>query len=105
MEILVVDDGSTDDTADRVKKYGERVRYFRKENGGQASAFNLGFAKAQGEIVVLLDADDYFLPGKLARVVEAFESHPDAGLVYHAISEFDTGSGVFRERRFSAISG
>jgi glycosyltransferase involved in cell wall biosynthesis len=42
VEILVVDDGSTDDTEERVKKYGAKIRYLRKENGGQASAFNLG---------------------------------------------------------------
>src|SRR5271170_5646108 len=67
VEIIVVDDGSTDDTAERVGKYGSKIQYFHKSNGGQASALNLGFAKARGEIVVLLDADDLFLPGKLAR--------------------------------------
>src|SRR6266852_114001 len=65
MEILVVDDGSTDDTAERVRKYGERVKYLYKDNGGQASAFNYGSARARGEYVALLDADDYWLPGKL----------------------------------------
>src|SRR2546423_15124764 len=67
MEILVVDDGSTDDTAERVKKYGERIRYFRKENGGQAAGVNGGFAKGQGGIVVMLGGGDYFLPGKVRR--------------------------------------
>src|SRR6266436_4803621 len=83
MEVVVVDDGSTDDTAERIKKYGSRIRYFYKSNGGQASAFNLGFAKARGEIIALLDADDYWLPGKLGRIVAEFESQPEAGLVYH----------------------
>ena len=50
MEVLVIDDGSTDDTSERVKKYGERIRYFQKENGGQASAFNFGFSRSRGEI-------------------------------------------------------
>src|SRR6476646_7317531 len=68
VEIVVVDDGSTDDTAERVKKYGSRVRYLQQENRGQAAALNFGFAKARAEIISLLDADDYFLPGKLARV-------------------------------------
>ena len=80
MEILVVDDGSTDDTADRVKKYGSKIQYFRKENGGQASAFNFGFSHSRGDIVCFLDADDYWLPNKLRRVVEAFENGP-AGMV------------------------
>src|SRR6266436_367397 len=50
VQILVVDDGSIDDTRDRVKKYGSRVEYFYKPNGGQASALNFGFAHARGEI-------------------------------------------------------
>src|SRR5271163_4980349 len=82
-EILVVDDGSTDDTAERLKKYGEAIRYLRKPNGGQASAFNFGFAAARGEIIATLDADDLWLPGKLRRVCEAFEKNADAGMVYH----------------------
>src|SRR6476620_899655 len=72
MEVLVVDDGSEDDTAERVGKYGERVQYLRKTNGGQASAFNAAIPRTRGEIVALLDGDDYWLPGKLRRVVEEF---------------------------------
>jgi len=83
MEILVVDDGSTDDTADRVRKYGDRIQYFCKPNGGQASSFNFGIARASGEIVAFLDGDDYWLPGKLQRVVSEFENHPQAGMAYH----------------------
>src|SRR5690348_4302755 len=59
LEILVVDDGSVDDTCARVKKYAGHVTYLYKENGGQASAFNFGISRAKGEIVALLDADDY----------------------------------------------
>jgi glycosyltransferase involved in cell wall biosynthesis len=82
-EILVVDDGSTDDTGERLKKYDDEIRYLRKPNGGQASAFNLGFAEARGQIVATLDADDLWLPQKLQRVCETFEKNPDAGMVYH----------------------
>jgi glycosyltransferase involved in cell wall biosynthesis len=105
MEVLVVDDGSTDDTAERVRKYGERVKHFYKKNGGQASAFNYGIARARGEYVALLDADDYWLPGKLKRVAEAFEQNPEAGLVYHAFREFVEETGEWREGSFSAVSG
>jgi glycosyltransferase involved in cell wall biosynthesis len=83
MEILVVDDGSTDDTADRVRRYGDRVRYLCKTNGGQASSFNFGIARARGEIVAFLDGDDYWLPGKLQRVMAEFENRSEAGMVYH----------------------
>ena len=83
MEILVVDDGSVDDTDDRVRKYGDRIQYFCKANGGQASSLNFGIARARGEIVMLLDGDDYWLPGKLQRVATEFQKHPEAGMVYN----------------------
>jgi len=83
MEILVVDDGSADDTADRVRKYGDRIQFFCKPNGGQASTLNFGIARARGEIVAFLDGDDYWLPGKLQRVVAEFDKHPEAGMIYH----------------------
>jgi glycosyltransferase involved in cell wall biosynthesis len=105
VEILVIDDGSTDDTRERVAKYGERVRYLWKENGGQASAFNAGFAEARGEIIATLDADDYFLPGKLQRVAEEFEKHRDAGMVYHARRNLTESTGEFSEPEFFAESG
>jgi len=83
MEILVVDDGSTDETAERVSKYGDRLQFFSKPNGGQASTLNFGFERARGEIVALLDGDDYWLPGKLRRVAEEFAKNPQDGMVYH----------------------
>jgi glycosyltransferase involved in cell wall biosynthesis len=105
MEVLVVDDGSEDDTGERVKKFGARVQYLWKPNGGQASAFNSGLAKARGEFVALLDGDDYWLPGKLRRVVEEFAKHPKAGMIYHRLREFDTRTGEQKEGAFAAVSG
>jgi glycosyltransferase involved in cell wall biosynthesis len=104
-EILVIDDGSTDDTADRVRRFGKAVSYFRKPNGGQASAFNFGLQHATGKYVALLDADDYWLPGKLARVVEEFEKQPEVGMVYHAYCEWNAAKGLFRDGHLPLVSG
>src|SRR5208282_309560 len=104
-EILVVDDGSTDDTAERLEKYGNSIRYLRKPNGGQASAFNFGFAAARGEIVATLDADDLWLADKLKRVCETFEKNPGAGMVYHRTYLWRDGEKVEDDSYFSEVSG
>jgi len=83
LEVVVVDDGSTDDTPERVRPFDGRITYVRKPNGGQASALNAGFANARADLVALLDADDAWLQGKLERVLAAFQAHPDAVMVQH----------------------
>jgi len=104
-EILVVDDGSTDDTAERLKKYGDAIRYLRKPNGGQASAFNFGFEHARGDIIALLDADDLWLPQKLRRICETFEQNPEAGMVYHRTHLWREGEPLEDDSYFAEISG
>ncbi len=105
MQILIIDDGSTDETREQVSKYADCVEYLYKPNGGQASAFNFGIQRARGEIVALLDADDYWLPSKVQRVVTEFDCHPDVGLVYHPFREFRTETGEWRDGGFDAVSG
>ena len=104
-EILVVDDGSTDDTALRLRRFGNAIHYLRKPNGGQASAFNYGFEHARGEIIALLDADDAWLPDKLQCIQEAFERNPDVGMAYHRLHWWDGGHSLGEDRCFIPVSG
>lgn len=83
-EIIVVDDGSTDNTKSRIEKYGEQIKYIYKDNGGQSSAFNVGFNCAKGEYLILLDSDDYFHPTKIERIVEEFEQYPDLAVILNS---------------------
>jgi glycosyltransferase involved in cell wall biosynthesis len=71
-EIIVVDDGSTDRSRGIIASYGSRLTAIYKQNGGQASALNAGFAASRGEIIIFLDADDLLLPNALNRFVEDF---------------------------------
>jgi glycosyltransferase involved in cell wall biosynthesis len=79
IELIVVDDGSVDSTADICRSYGDRIRYFYQENQGVSVARNRGIEEANGEYIAFLDADDWYLPNKLEDQVAALELHPAAG--------------------------
>lgn len=99
-EIIVVDDGSSNPGADEiVSGFGGRVRFFRKENGGVASARNYGVARAHGDLIALLDQDNRWLPQKLSAQIPLFED-PQVGLVYAGIRFFHTDDGRTLGRYF-----
>jgi glycosyltransferase involved in cell wall biosynthesis len=80
-EVIVVNDGSTDDTAGVVRNYNGRVRYIEQDNGGPAVARNTGIAAARGDMLAFLDADDWWAPNRLERCVEELLAQPDIDVV------------------------
>ncbi|HKW88717.1 MAG TPA: glycosyltransferase [Candidatus Acidoferrales bacterium] len=97
MEVIVVDDGSTDRTPDIIRKFVPRVRHLRKENGGQASAFNVGIPEAKGQMVAFLDGDDWWLKTKLRRVLDTIARRSDIGFVGHGNILTHQHGGMIRE--------
>ena len=81
LEIIVVDDGSTDNTQKIAEGFGEKLRYIRKENGGPASARNKGLELAQGEFIAFIDADDVWVKDKLSRQLALFKKYKEPGIV------------------------
>jgi glycosyltransferase involved in cell wall biosynthesis len=87
-QIIVVDDGSTDDTFEIARSYGDAITAISQLNGGTATARNRGLAEADQPIIALLDADDRFLPGKLERQLQSLHDHPDAMLCICRVCDF-----------------
>jgi glycosyltransferase involved in cell wall biosynthesis len=88
-EVVVVDDGSKDESRGIIADYGDRIIAVLKENGGQASALNAGVLACRGDILCFLDSDDYFYPDKVAQVVDFFGAHePNSKptLLHHTVA-------------------
>lgn len=89
LEIIVVDDGSTDDTPQVLTAYGATIRAIHQSNLGVAAARNTGLAAARGEYIAFLDSDDLWLPRKLELQMARLESDPSLGLVHCGAETFD----------------
>lgn len=100
LEIIVVDDGSTDNSRQILERYRDKIRIILKENGGQASAFNVGIQAAQGEIICFLDSDDYWVPEKVERVVAKYHEAP-WGLVCHDLLEVDAEGARLNNKTYT----
>ena len=102
-EVIVVDDGSTDNSQEIITSYGNRIIPVLKENGGQASAINAGFAIVKGNIVIFLDADDVLLPDIVQRVVAVFQDRKELVKVQYRLQIIDVlggGGEVFPDSQY-----
>jgi glycosyltransferase involved in cell wall biosynthesis len=99
VEIIVVDDGSTDDTADVLSPYSGNIHYIYQSNEGVAIARNKGIRAARGELVAFLDADDLWLPRKLEFQMQYLERSKTAGLIHTNALYLDAATGLRHERR------
>ena len=97
-EIIVVDDGSTDDTADVVARYDNKVRYIYRENGGLSAARNTGIASAKGEYIAFLDSDDMFVATKLEKQVRILDENPEICFCYSNVAFCDAKMNFLRVR-------
>lgn len=82
IEYIVMDGGSTDETLEILRSYGDRLAWSSRPDRGAADAINRGFAEARGEIFAYLNADDVYLPGAITSAVRAFEENPEAQVIY-----------------------
>src|SRR5436190_2267527 len=100
IEYIVMDGGSSDETAAVVSEYGTRLQWISERDRGQSHAINKGFRLARGEIVSWLNSDDVILPGAVAHAVRAFERNPLLGAVYGEGYQIDIDGNV--KHRFFA---
>lgn len=107
-EVIVIDDGSTDNTEAVLADYKDKIRYIKKNNGGPSGARNLGIAEAKGEFIAFQDSDDLWLPEKLQLQMEYLTTHPEIAVLYTDLIQFNQQGVVsagLEERYGSLPSG
>lgn len=105
-EIIVVDDGSNDNTREIVKSFkNKKIRYFFQENKGRSKARNRAISLAQGQYLAFLDSDDVFLPGKLTKQVKCLDEHPKIGMVYASALTMDENGHKLKKKYRATSSG
>jgi glycosyltransferase involved in cell wall biosynthesis len=99
IEVIVVDDGSKDNSKEAIESYGNRIKAIFQQNAGVSAARNNGVAASRGEYIAFLDADDVWYSRKIAEQMRAFSDDKDLGLVHVAVEDIDADGGFLREHR------
>lgn len=99
IEVIVVDDGSTDNSHQVMHCYGKQILPIFKSNGGQASAINAGFYQSHGDIIIFLDADDMLLPDTVQRIVDVYRLKPESAKVMYRLEVIDANGNRIGELR------
>jgi len=105
-ELIIIDDGSTDNTLKLVKNFSDpRMNYIYQNNKGRSSARNRGISIAKGQYITFLDSDDLYLPTKLALQVNYMDNHPEVGMIYTSAYCIDEAGDFIRHKYKAKASG